>query len=341
MLRILALLLTVLVASLGHGRLARGADAGVDRSGVFSVQVENDLWGGGTDRHYTHGTRLSWVSGEDVSPRLARAAAYVPVFSRTGAMRTSYALGQSIFTPEDISRRSLIRDDRPYAGWLYVGVGLLSDHRVRDGALQSNRLDSLELNFGLVGPQAYAGDVQTAVHELIGSPRPHGWKHQLRNEPGLMLVYDRQWQAQYHFDLHKLGIDVSPHVGGALGNVMTYLAAGAMLRFGRDLPTDYGPPRIQPSLPGSGFFHANDGFGWYLFAGAEGRAVLHNIFLDGNTFTASHSVDREPWVGDLQAGLVLTWKNYRLSFTNIFRSKEFTDQRGSADYGSISLSMRI
>src|SRR3546814_11015068 len=28
-----------------------------------------------------------------------------------------------------------------------------------------------------------------------------------------------------------------------------------------------------------------------LFAGVEGRAVLRNIFLDGNTFADSHSVD--------------------------------------------------
>lgn len=32
----------------------------------------------------------------------------------------------------------------------------------------------------------------------------------------------------------------------------------------------------------------------YVFAGAEGRGVASNIFLDGNTFEDSHTVDREP-----------------------------------------------
>lgn len=67
-----------------------------------------------------------------------------------------------------------------------------------------------------------------------------------------------------------------------------------MLRLGQRLPLDYGPPRIQPSLPGSGFFvPPQDRFGWYLFAGVEGRAVARNIFLDGNTFRDSRSVDKE------------------------------------------------
>jgi len=312
-----------------------------DSAGILSVQVENDLFGNGADRHYTHGTRISYLSSEEVPEWLYEGARYVPLFSRTGTLRTSYAVGQSIFTPEDITERALIEDDRPYAGWLYAGFGLISDHRVRDGFFQSNRLDSLELNIGLIGPESLAEDSQTTVHRWISSPHPEGWQHQLRNEPGVMLVYDRQWQAQYLTGLWGLGIDLSPHVGGALGNVMTYLSTGATLRIGRDLPSDYGPPMIRPSLPGSGFFRPQQTFGWYLFAGVDGRLVLHNVFLDGNTFTDSHSVDREPWVGDLQVGLVLTWKDVRISFTNIFRTNEFEGQDSSTEFGSISISLRL
>ncbi len=314
---------------------------GPDQSGVLSLQVENDLWGNGTDRHYTHGTRLSYLSSEEVPRWLLRGARFVPVFSRIGSLRTSYAVGQSIFTPEDITRSDLIEDERPYAGWLYMAVGLISDHRVRDGALQSNRLDSLELNIGLVGPESYAEDTQKAAHKLINSPRPKGWRHQLKNEPGVMLVYDRQWQAQYLLDVWGLGIDVSPHINGMLGNVMTGVSTGFTMRFGRNLPVDYGPPLIRPSRSGSGFFHKSEGFGWYLFAGVDGRLVLHNIFLDGNTFTDSHSVDKEYWVGEAQVGLVLTWEDYRLSFTNIFRTNEFEGQGASTEFGSISLSVRL
>lgn len=326
---------------LGGTTLPVSAQEGPDRAGILSLQLENDLWGSGEDRHYTHGTRIAYLSSEDVPDWLYRGARYVPVFSRTGHLRASFAVGQSIFTPRDISSRELIEDDRPYAGWLYCGVGLVSDHRVRDGAVQSNRLDVLELNVGIVGPQAFAGETQAFVHKLIDSARPKGWHHQLQNELGLLLHYDRQWQAQYFFDVGGLGIDLSPHVGGSLGNVNTSLAAGAVFRFGQDLPSDYGPPLIRPSRIGSGFFHPTRKFGWYLFAGVEGRLVLHNIFLDGNTFEPSHRVEPEPWVGDLQVGLVMSFGDVRLSFTNIFRSDEFRGQDASTEFGSISLSLRL
>jgi hypothetical protein len=207
--------------------------------------------------------------------------------------------------------------------------------------LRSGRLDSLELNIGIVGPDSFAKDVQSFVHKVIDSSQPQGWDHQLHNEIGLMLIYDRQWQAQYIDEFLGLGIDLTPHFGGILGNVITSASLGATLRIGRDLPSDYGPPRIQPSLPGSGFFRPSRNFGWYFFAGLEGRYVLHNIFLDGNTFGSSHDVKREPWVGDLQAGLVLTWKNLRLSFSNIYRSDEFEGQSSATKFGSISLSIRL
>jgi len=123
--------------------------------------------------------------------------------------------------------------------------------------------------------------------------------------------------------------------------VFTYANAGMMLRLGQRLPLDYGPPRIQPSLPGSGFFVPQDGFGWYLFAGVEGRAVARNIFLDGNTFRDSRSVDKEPLVGDLQFGIALTWRNVRLSYTHVLRTREFETQDEADNFGAFSLSVRF
>lgn len=137
------------------------------------------------------------------------------------------------------------------------------------------------------------------------------------------------------------GFDATPHAGGALDNVFTYANAGLMLRFGRRLPLDYGPPRIQPNLPGSGFFVPQDGFGWYLFAGMEGRAVARNIFLDGNTFRDSRSVDKELLVGDLQCGIALTWRNVRLSYTHVLRTREFETQDEADEFGAFSLSVRF
>lgn len=113
------------------------------------------------------------------------------------------------------------------------------------------------------------------------------------------------------------------------------------MRFGENLPNDYGPPRIQPSLPGSAFYDPSDGFGWYIFAGIEGRAVAHNIFLDGNTFQDSRSVDKKPFVGDLQAGIAVTLWRTRVSYTHVLRTREFDGQDTTDSFGAFSASFRF
>ena len=312
--------------------VCRGADG--QSGGILSLNFENDLFYG-NDRNYTNGVRAAWLSGPDDTPDWAvRTAAWFPLFPERCCVRTEYAVGQNMYTPADISLSNPPPDDRPYAGWLYASIGVIAE--------TDDRLDQLGLSIGVVGPASFAEQTQKFVHRHVGSPRPQGWDTQLDNEPGIVLTYQRSWREFVSRTLITgLPYDITPHVGGAFGNVFTYLDAGLMLRVGQNLPLDYGPPRIQPSLPGSGFFLAGDRFGWYLFAGVEGRAVAHNIFLDGNTFSDSRSVDKKPLVGDLQFGLALTWQDVRLSYTHVLRTAEFETQRGGDDFGALSLSVRF
>lgn len=181
--------------------LAASAVAEEDR-GTFSILIENDRMVN-TDRHYTHGTRLSWLSPADDVPDWARdVAGHVPLFAKQRSLRIGYGLGQSIFTPEDTSSRALIPKDRPYAGWLYVSLSLVAD--------TGRRLDSLELDLGIVGPAALGQDVQNNFHDLIGVGRSNGWGRQLDNEPGLVLYCERKWRKLKEFSAHGLGVDVTP-----------------------------------------------------------------------------------------------------------------------------------
>jgi len=325
---------TFLVAAAASVSLpvASGA-ADEPESGTLGLVFENDLFYD-TDRNYTNGVRASWLSGADETPAWALSAArWFSLFPEGGTVRTSYAVGQNMYTPDDITLPNPPADARPYAGWLYGSMGLVAE--------TGRRLDQLELTIGVVGPASFAEQTQKFIHEYTNSPEPRGWDTQLDNEPGILLTYQRSWRGFVSESVSGFDFDVTPHAGGALGNVFTYANAGLMLRFGQQLPLDYGPPRIQPSLPGSGFFVPQEGFGWYLFAGVEGRAVARNIFLDGNTFGDSRSVDREPLVGDLQFGIAMTWRNVRLSYTHVLRTPEFESQGEGDDFGSVSLSLRF
>src|SRR3546814_218731 len=138
----------------GDGRKTPGPDPDWIVTGQFS----NDLFGG-SDSYFTHGTRFSALSPDGQVPGfIERAGKWLPLFPDDGSLRITYSLGQEIFTPERIEERALIEDDRPYAGWTYAGIGLVSEN--------GNRLDNLELNVGMVGLASLADKTQIEYHKL-------------------------------------------------------------------------------------------------------------------------------------------------------------------------------
>lgn len=300
--------------------------------GIFSFVLENDLFYD-TDRRYTNGARFSYLTPKGGEPDWLRdAALYVPMFDGHSDIRVEFALGQNMYTASDKLLRDPPVTDRPYAGWLYGSVGLVA----RTGSV----LDQMLVSVGVVGPAALAHETQDFIHSIVNSPEAQGWDSQLKNEPTLQFTYQRSWQSPEFRLPGGFGIDATPHAGAALGNVYVYANSGAMLRFGQNLPIDYGPPRVQPSLPGSGYFErAPGGLGWYLFAGVDGRAVAHNIFLDGNTFADSRSVDKETFVGDAQFGLAVVVDGVRFAYTHVLRTREYVGQDVDDQFGAFSVSL--
>jgi lipid A 3-O-deacylase len=337
--RLPLLLLTVALTAmpvLGQAQtLVRdGRDPDQDPPGILSLVMENDLFYD-TDQHYTSGVRATYLTPKGREPQWVRnAAMQLPMFDDKTDLRVEFGLGQSMFTPGDIRLTDPPEGERPYAGWLYGSVGVVA----RTGAV----LDQFQVSLGVVGPASLAEQSQKAIHEVINSPEPMGWDHQLKNEPTLQFNYQRSWQSP-KLDLPaEFALDATPHAGAALGNVFTYVNTGAMFRFGQNLPVDYGPPRVQPSLPGSGYFeHAPGGLAWYLFGGFDGRAVARNIFLDGNTFAESRSVDKETLVGDVQFGLAVIVNGVRFAYTHVIRSREYEGQADNDQFGALSVSLRL
>ena len=303
-----------------------------DDKGIFGVVLENDLFAG-TDRDYTNGIRFSWISAEEKMPSWVRSVASVLPLASDGKKRISIAAGQSMFAPQDLSRKDLVVGDHPYAGWLYGSVGMVSD--------TGKTLDNVMLTLGRTGSLSFAEQTQKFVHHITGSPQPMGWDNQIKNEAGIILTYERKWRGMYQFSPFGVGADVTPHIGVNLGNINTDASIGATFRLGYDLPSDYGPPRIRPSLAGSDFFIPTKDIGGYLFATIAEEAVARNIFLDGNTFQNSASVDKENFVSSLQVGATMTYGEARLSYTQVFMSKEYKTQQHSPEFGAVTLSYRF
>lgn len=304
-------------------------------SGVWSVTSENDLFGPGTDQQYTNGIHLSWTSERIAPPDLWRGALrFITQSDDRADLRWGLSIGQNLYTPEDIAIDPPDATDRPYAAWLRGAIyGMIET---------GNTLQTLEFSAGVIGPAALGEETQKFVHDIIDDQDPKGWDDQLHNEPALQLTYDRKWRALFSAedDGGGLGFDLTPSMTAAVGTVNIYGAVGLMARIGSDLSNDFGPPRIRPAPPGSGFFTPRDDFSWYVFAGVEGRLIGRDAFLDGNLWRDSPSVDKHFYMGEAQAGLALQYTNWQIAYTFVARTPQFDDQDGGHRFGGVTVSYR-
>jgi hypothetical protein len=310
---------------------------------TFTLYWENDLFAG-NDRDYTNGLKLTWSTPyltnreESRLPRWTYSALnHLPLVNDSTSSRAiSISLGQNIFTPEDTDAEELIEDQRPYAGHLYLAFGFHSK--------KGNRKDTWEIGLGVVGPPSLAEQTQNLGHGIIGTERAKGWDNQIKTEPTLEVICESKWRLLHSELSHGFECDFIPHLGGGVGNVAIYANTGAELRFGWNLPENFGSCPIRPGCetgasPGTPQDTAfrRSRFSVHLFTGVNGLAVLHNISLDGNTFKGSHSVDKENFVADLMAGLVLSYGRYKFSYSYVYRTKEYKTQGDPQVFGSIQL----
>ena len=224
---------------------------------IFTVQVENDYFNlfGKSDRDYTNGLRLGWLPPAlpDLPNGLVSLTTIPTFFGEdpvsSVTRRLGISIGQNIYTPQDTDTSAPIYNDRPYAAWLYASFALQSTYkRVDPRTLQDVpvRLDTLQLDVGLVGPAAGGAFVQNNFHRFIGDTTANGWGNQLHNEPAIDLTFERRWRTNHGvvFDDPKLEYDVVPRIGEMLGNVETYASAGGTFRIGKDLQSDFDRPFV-------------------------------------------------------------------------------------------------
>jgi hypothetical protein len=272
-----------------------------------------------TDRNYTFGVRTAWYGRAGVIPRwcegLARHLGAGPDFAHA---RLSYAVGQELYTPDAISSRRPIFDDRPYAAWLYAAATLSN--------ASTTRARAIDVRAGTIGPDALGENVQTWWHRMNHIRLPRGWRYQLANEPGLRITWDERWRP---FGYRRFA-NLVPDAHGTAGNVLTEAGAGATLQLGLPLANDFGPglPQGPEEQRGAHLF---------AFARGEGRAIARDIFLDGNTFQPSMRVHRIPLVVEAQIGAGARWGRFGGRYTFDYASQQFRERTPYHEYGSFGL----
>ena len=314
--------------------IVAGAEPPADPYSIITLQDENASITTSRlpDRYYVNGLRLGYVSPTEALPSFASSLGRA-LFG-DGRQRFSFDLEQYIFTPANTSVRQPPPGDRPYAGVLTGTLALIQD--------TDTSRTILGAQLGLVGPGAGAEELQNGFHGAISQGNTVGWNYyQIHNEPVGELMAERVWRVPA-VRLGALETDVLPEVTVGLGNLRVYGLAGGVVRIGQGLASDFGVARVSPGLSGGDAYTPVRPFDWYVFAGADGQVVGHDITLNGNTAEASPSVSLNPVVAELEGGVAVMWRGVRITYTQVFQTHEFHGQQGGLhQFGSLAAAIRF
>lgn len=266
---------------------------------LLSIYIQNDILK--SDRSYTHGTRVEY-----------------------NCESNGFAIGQYMYTPEDLRATNIIYGDRPYCGLAYLS--LFREHYT------SNSFDYLELQLGAIGDYSFAEETQKIVHKLIGSTFPSGWDNQIANEIGVNLYY----QKRHRIDIFKGFLDFSPSGGVGFGNMYIGADIGVLFRLGYNLPESPNLKQIEPAI----LSKSRPRFHFYIFSDMDTRFVFHNITLDGSLFEnpSVYTVDTKPCVVDFEHGACLGFWDFDLKASFVNRTDEFYEQEYQQGFFSIVFS---
>jgi lipid A 3-O-deacylase len=245
----------------------------------------------------------------------------------------SLGLAQMVFTPGVKSDFSPDSTDRPFAGALLLSIG----YNVRRG----RELRASQIRIGVVGPSSLAGEVQELWHDWLGVNEYAGWSRQLGDELVVQLLHERLFRIARQPGARSRW-DSTINWGMGVGNFATYAKAGAEWRIGVRLPDNFGsaPLRLAGEnisavgTPREGQWNA------HFFAAIDGRAVLRDITLDGNTFKDSQRVEKRHFVADATYGVSVNAGGWRLAVSRYHRTREFRGQRKLPVYGALTISRR-
>lgn len=266
----------------------------------------------------TWGWRISYAPNRRNPDWFEAVRPYMPWLERNSDAHVEYTVEQFAFTPNKFSG-VFGAPDRPFAGILDVNVHVGLKGPLRN---KQQRVDQLDLTLGMVGPASGAEEMHEFSHDILGR-NSRKWVGELKSEPFVNLGYEYGRRFFAFEPGETWNMEIMPHAGVMLGNALTYGNVGFTTRVGGNLAKDQGAPRLRYLASGTSFPEAGRYWAWSFFIGAEARYFARNITLDGNTFKDGPSVDKKPFIHEIQAGFEVGYGGYRLTVTNVMRTEEF------------------
>ena len=283
----------------------------------FSYSMENDAVVE-TDYGYSHGAYISTLF--KISNNILDIS-YI-----------SMSYNQQMFTPDDISKKDIIKDDRPYAGYEYLSVDL---HKVK-----RDNLDSILIQIGNVGPASKMEELQNDIHDKLDVHHASGWNNQITDKLIYQLNYIHKWRI-VNPKIYAFESILIPYTGVNLGTASIKGSLGAQYRIGFNIPRDFGVGTMNESgyisIPRSKNLSNNIKSNWSfcLNLSIGSNYVVKDIFLDD-----WHDIERNNFNIYGSYGVTLRYRRFSIDYGLNYYSKDYEQRdlyKPYKGYGTIIL----
>lgn len=285
---------------------------------VLMVEVENDFFAG-TDRDYTHGTKVSYkiYSPFSISPEYEY---------------KQFSLFQFIYTPENIGAEEPQINDRPWSGKL----GIEYSRTVGN----NKYFISSGWQAGVIGPYAFAEEAQRTAHGIVGTVEPLGWDNQISHR----FFLSNTGQVGFRY-VDKSFFDLSHSFNYLLGTSMGNIGTTIIMRTGWNVPNEFLKSGMEPVTRSFDVDEFNLDIqesilgveSLFVFSGIEFRYVPYNELITDS----ENEITLNNYVTDYFVGLGLTYKNIDLLYQFTWRGREFEEDEAFHKFGKIALSYRF
>lgn len=297
--RNIALLLGLMPALVLCQRIDNTAAYRTPNSSSYTrILYDNDFFSA-TDKYYTQGYTIEWVSPVLRKNPLNKAL----VGFKNGTTQYGVAFDHFGFTPTSIESNEILVGDRPFAAFLALKTFSMSLDTAKKARISS------ALSLGMIGPVAFAEGMQRGIHKLMNGIDPRGWQFQIQNDVAITYEINYEKQIFAHPEFFSLNTNAQLRVGTINNKVSTGFTAMVGL--------------VQPPFAA----RKPKTFQFYFYAQPLVSLVGYDATLQGGLFGRSPyslnagQVRRATFQAN--AGLVLQYKKLYLEYTQSYISQEF------------------
>ena len=251
-----------------------------------------------------------------------------------------FRIGQYIYNPQSVRAEDISVNDRPFAGYLFGEFGINYFYK-------SQNVLKINVQGGIVGPEAGAEAVQRGLHKIVGYPTVRGWQHQITTTAAAQLGVFYSIKISPPGLMHRFYYYTDFSLQGELnvGTIWNSASIGGMMRISLKRPLE---AMYNSSLHNSVLNKDKEAYKdhreLFLYLNPNLQYMQYDATIQGSHFNDTSPVTFPliPFRFNAEVGVKYRYNNWNYSYSFNYRGKELSNNVISGFYyGSIQVSYML